>query len=41
MVPRHDLRVVTGWADGHGAIIKNSQIGWQYAKGDLLALWDR
>jgi type II secretory pathway pseudopilin PulG len=40
-VPRHEGRVVTGWGDGHAALIKNSQIGWQYAKGHPLALWDR
>jgi len=41
MLPRHDRRVVAGWADGHVSLIKNSQIGWQYAKGNPLALWDR
>jgi prepilin-type processing-associated H-X9-DG protein len=40
MIPRHDHRVVTGWADGHVELFKNSRIGWQYPQGNTNALWD-
>lgn len=41
MLPRHNRRVVAGWADGHVSLTKNSQIGWQYGGTDSRALWSR
>lgn len=40
MIPRHDRRVVTGWADGHVELFVNSRIGWNYPVGNTNALWD-
>lgn len=39
-VPRHQGRLNAGWYDGHATLVKNSAIGFQYPKGDPLALWD-
>lgn len=40
VVNRHQKRGNTTWYDGHAAAIKASTVGFQYAEGDPLALWD-
>ncbi len=40
VVPRHGGRATTVWFDGHSTAVKVSTIGFQYAEGDLRALWD-
>jgi len=40
-VNRHNSRCTTGFLDGHAQSIKASKIGYQYPKGDPLAMWDR
>jgi prepilin-type processing-associated H-X9-DG protein len=39
-MPRHNKKLNTSWFDGHAELFKNSAIGYQYPKGDALALWD-
>ena len=39
-VPRHQGKLNAGWYDGHATLIKNSNVGYQYAEGDPNALWD-
>jgi prepilin-type N-terminal cleavage/methylation domain-containing protein/prepilin-type processing-associated H-X9-DG protein len=39
--PRHNGRVNTVWFDGHAEAFRNSQIGYQFARGHSAALWDR
>jgi prepilin-type N-terminal cleavage/methylation domain-containing protein/prepilin-type processing-associated H-X9-DG protein len=40
VLPRHQKRGNTTWYDGHAAAVKVSTIGFQYAAGNPLALWD-
>ncbi len=39
-VARHDGLVNVGWFDGHCASVRNSSLGYQFARGDEAALWD-
>ena len=41
VVGRHLIRTPAGFVDGHAELIKPSAIGFQYAAGNPLALWDR
>ena len=41
VVGRHMIRTPAGFVDGHADLIKPSAIGFQYAAGNPLALWDR
>lgn len=38
---RHMIRTSAGFVDGHAELVKPSAIGFQYAAGNPLALWDR
>ena len=41
VIARHNGRTPAGFVDGHAESIKPSAIGFQYASGSPLALWDR
>ncbi|GDY18824.1 hypothetical protein LBMAG56_01690 [Verrucomicrobiota bacterium] len=41
IVPRHNVRTVAGFVDGHTKTMRVSAIGLQYPVGDSRALWDR
>ncbi len=41
VVARHVGRTPSGFVDGHAELLKASAIGFQYASGNPLALWDR
>ncbi|MEY4199351.1 MAG: hypothetical protein RLZZ265_1091 [Verrucomicrobiota bacterium] len=41
VVGRHMVRTPAGFVDGHAELVKPSAIGFQYAAGNPLALWDR
>ena len=40
-VPRHSSRVSTVWFDGHAEAFRNSKIGYEFARSNPNALWDR
>ena len=41
VVARHMGKTPAGFVDGHAELLKASAIGFQYASGNPLALWDR
>jgi prepilin-type N-terminal cleavage/methylation domain-containing protein/prepilin-type processing-associated H-X9-DG protein len=40
-VNRHNHRCNLGFVDGHAELSKASKVGFQYAKGHALAMWDK
>jgi prepilin-type processing-associated H-X9-DG protein len=40
-VPRHNKRLNTAFFDGHVVTMRNSEIGYQFPRTDVRALWTK